>query len=61
MVGHTVRLEGGGETDPRTRKDPTMKLTITAFVSLGGVMQSPGMPDEDPKGLEAAGGEVGVV
>jgi hypothetical protein len=33
-----------------TREDPVRKLAILSFITLDGVMQAPGGPDEDPTG-----------
>ncbi len=39
----------------------TRKLVTMAFVSLGGVMQAPGGPEEDPSGRFEYGGWVAPV
>ena len=42
--------------DHHERKDERMKLTTTAQVSVDGVMQGPGGPEEDERGVFERGG-----
>src|SRR6185503_18501680 len=41
---------------PPPKEDPMRKLAVNTFMSLDGVMQSPGGPDEDPTGGFKHGG-----
>jgi dihydrofolate reductase len=43
-------------TKPNSEEDPMRKLAVNTFVSLDGVVQSPGGPDEDPTGGFTHGG-----
>jgi dihydrofolate reductase len=38
------------------KEDPMRKLIVSEFITLDGVIQSPGYPDEDPSGGFEAGG-----
>jgi dihydrofolate reductase len=52
------RMDEKADTrDPTsTRRDPMRKLVVNTFVSLDGVMQAPGGPQEDPTGGFTHGG-----
>src|SRR5258708_3491308 len=51
-----MRKGNGRQEAPRQKEDTTMKLTTTAQVSVDGVMQGPGGPDEDERDVFERGG-----
>src|SRR5919197_2886301 len=52
----SFRPSAVGTADPRPNEDPRRTLVVNAFVSLDGVMQAPGGPQEDPTGGFELGG-----
>src|SRR5206468_3299887 len=54
-IGAAVR-SNGTTTNPSEKGTATMKLTTTAQVSVDGVMQGPGGPEEDERGRFERGG-----
>ena len=53
---HLVMLHGASHAPAPIKGEPVRKLIASTFVSLDGVMQAPGGPQEDPVGGFALGG-----
>src|SRR5919197_4230096 len=54
--GSAPRQRSERPTTRLTQGDPMRKLVVNTFMSLDGVMQAPGGPDEDPTGGFTHGG-----